>query len=66
MKSAIVRRRKRVGDKYKFLFSFSSCSDAHWGPLAKYDGDGNVDVAKKDLMSRTIAKHVLFKTVYIS
>ena len=48
-----------------FIFT-SSCSDAHWGPLAKHDGDGNVDVAKKDLMSRTIAKHALFKTVYIS
>ena len=64
MKSAIVRR--NVWEINTSFYFHSSCSDAHWGPLAKYDGDGNVDVAKKDLMSRTVAKHVLFKTVYIS
>ena len=64
MKSVIVRRNAwEINTSFYFL---SSCSDAHWGPLAKQYGDGNEDVAKKDLMSRTIAKHVRFKTVHVS
>ena len=45
MKSAIVRRNAwEINTSFYFL---SSCSDAHWGPLAKQYGDVNEDVAKK-------------------